>query len=167
MALQRCVIVIDKLFQIIQLQNILEQALGAVLLLRNDLSPVNRLPTETLSHIFDLVCTQDQDQSHVYPRCAAKLAQVCGKWRSNVISTPLLWSTVHISRKTQPEFIALCLERSKDVPLDIVLEVRGEFLAFNGLPAYPRSILLHLLLPFINNFDQYDGALCGTFDCKL
>ena len=65
---------------------------------------------------------------------------MCGQWRSNVISTPLLWSAIHISQKTQPEFIALCLERSKDVPLEIVLELRGGVLAFTGLPAYPRLI---------------------------
>ncbi|KAF9643954.1 hypothetical protein BDM02DRAFT_3122708, partial [Thelephora ganbajun] len=57
---------------------------------------------ETLSHIFDLACAQDQDDGHVYVRRATKLAQVCSQWRSNVISTPLLWSTIHISQKTQP-----------------------------------------------------------------
>jgi len=126
-------------FQVIQLQNTLEQALEAVLSLRNEFSPINRLPTETLSHIFDLVCAQDQDDSHVHTRHVTTLAQVCSQWRSNVISTPLLWSTIHVSQQTQPEFIALCLERSKDVPLEIVLETRGELLAFTSLPAYPRS----------------------------
>ena len=93
---------------------------------------------ETLSQIFDLVCAQDQDASDVYARHATKLAQVCSQWRSNVISNPFLWSTIHISRKTQPEFITLCLERSKGVPLDIVLEIRGPLPTFTSLPAYPR-----------------------------
>jgi len=93
---------------------------------------------ETLSRIFDLVCAQGQDTSHVYARHATKLAQVCSRWRSDVISNPLLWSTIHFSQKTQPEFITLCLERSKGVPLDIVLEIRGPLPAFIGLPAYPR-----------------------------
>jgi hypothetical protein len=108
-------------------------------LLRNEFSPINRLPTETLSHIFDLVCIQDQDDTHVSPYHATKLAQVCSQWRSDVISTPLLWSTIHVSQKTQPEFIALCLERSKEVPLEIILEIRGGLLEFASLPAYPRS----------------------------
>ena len=135
----RCAILaLTDLFKVVQLQDILEQALGAVLSLRNEFLPINRLPTETISHIFDLVCTQDQDHGRVHPRHAMRLAQVCGQWRSNVNSTPLLWSTIHISQKTQHEFIALCLERSKDVPLEIILEMRGGLLAFTSLPAYPR-----------------------------
>ena len=126
-------------FQVIQLQNALEQALEAVLSLRNEFSFINQLPTETLSHIFDLVCAQDQDDSHVHIRHATKLAQVCSQWRSNITSNPLLWSTIHVSQQTQPEFIALCLERSRDVPLEFILEIRGELLSFTGLPAYPRS----------------------------
>lgn len=93
---------------------------------------------ETLSHIFDLACAQDQDASHVYARHPTNLAQVCSRWRSNVISNPLLWSTIYISQKIQPEFITLCLERSKGVPLDIVLDIRGPLPTFINLPAYPR-----------------------------
>lgn len=158
---------IDGTSQVIQLQNTLEQALGAVLSLRNDFSPINRLPTETLSCIFDLVCAQYQDYGLTLPRNAARLAQVCGRWRSNVISTPLLWSTIHISQKTQPEFIALCLERSKDVPLEIILEMRGGLSAFISLPAYPRSISPHFPVSFINDIHQYDGTLRRSLDCEL
>ena len=96
-----------------------------------------------------------------------RLAQVCAQWRSNVNSTPLLWSTIHVSQNTHPEFIALCLERSKDVPLEIILEVRGGLLAFTSLPAYPRSIPFWSLLPFADDFDQYDDALRGTLDYEL
>ena len=150
------------------MQNILEQALGAILSLRNEFLPINQLPTETFSHIFDLICTQDQDHGQVYPRHAMRLAQVCAKWRFNVNSTPLLWSTIHISQNTQPEFIALCLERSKVVPLEIILEIRGGLLAFTSLPAYPRSIIpCYFLPPSADDFDQYNDALCGTLDCEL
>ena len=128
-----------RLFQVIQLQISLEQALGAVLSLRNEFSPINRLPTESLMNIFDIVCTQDQGDTRARAHHATTLAQVCSHWRSDVISTPLLWSTIHISRKTRPQFISLCLERSGDVPLEITLEMRGGLLAFPGLPTYPRS----------------------------
>lgn len=129
----------DEFSQVIQLQNTLEQALGAVLSLRNEFSPINRLPTESLIHIFDLICAPGRDESHSHARHATTLAQVCSHWRSNTISTPLLWSTIHISRKIRPQLIALSLERSKDVPLEIILEIRGGLLAFPGLPTYPRS----------------------------
>lgn len=135
-------------FQVIQLQNTLEQALEAVLSLRNEFSPINGLPTETLNHIFDLVCTHGQDENRAHARHATKLAQVCSQWRSNVISTPLLWSAIHVSQKTRPEFVALCLERSKGVPLDIILEIRGGLSAFIGLPTYPRSNALFLAFAF-------------------
>lgn len=125
--------------QVIQLQITLEQALGAVRSLRNEFSPINRLPAEVICHIFDLVCTWNRDNcSYVDARRVTTLAQVCGQWRSNVISTPFLWSTIHISRKTKPEFITLCFERSKDVPLEIILEMRGGLITLPGLPAYPR-----------------------------
>ena len=119
---------------------------------------------ETLGHIFDLVCTQGQDPHLVRSRHATKLAQVCGRWRSNVISTPLLWSTVHISQKKRPEFISLCLERSKDVPLDIVLEIRGPIPTFTSLPEYPRSVTLFYPPVFTDGSHQHDGATCGAFD---
>ena len=142
--------------------------MGAILSLRNEFLPINRLPTETLSHIFDLVCTQDQDHGQVYPRHAMKLAQVCAQWRSNMISTPLLWSTIHVSQNTQPEFITLCLERSKDVPLEIILEIRGGLVGFTSLPVYPRSIIpFYSLPPVTDDFEQYNDALCGALDCEL
>jgi hypothetical protein len=123
--------------QVIQLQITLERALGAVLSLRNEFSPVNRLPTETLSHIFDLACIEDRDDDHhAHASHATTLAQVCSQWRSNVVSTPLLWSTIHVSRDIQPEFVALCLDRSKDVPLRIILEAKGGLMVVPGLPAY-------------------------------
>ena len=127
--------------QVIQLQNTLERALGAVLLLRNEFLPINQLPMETLGHVFDLVCTQGQDPNPTRSRHATSLAQVCDRWRSNVISNPLMWSTIHISQKARPEFVTLCLERSKDVPLDIVLEIRGPIPTFTSLPTYPRSVV--------------------------
>jgi len=80
-----------------------------------------------------------------------RLAQVCAQWRSNVNSTPLLWSTIHVSQHTQPEFIALCLERSKDVPLEIILEIRGGLLAFTSLPAYSRSIPFYCFFLSLTN----------------
>lgn len=130
----------DTLFQVIQLQITLQQALEAVLSLRNEFSSINRLPAESLTHIFDLVCAPDRDENHARARNAMILAQVCSRWRLNVISTPFLWSAIHISLETRPQFIALCLERSKEVPLEIVLEIRGRLLVFPGLPTYQRSI---------------------------
>lgn len=143
-----CYPAFDKFPQVIQLQIALEQALGAVLSLRNEFSPINRLPTETISHIFSLICAPDRDDGHVHTHHAMKLAQVCSQWRSDVISTPLLWSTIHISRKTQPEFLALCFERGKEVPLEIILEMRGGLLAFPSLPAYPRSVISSITSDF-------------------
>jgi len=162
-------LVSDRSFQVIQLQNTLEQALKAVLSLRNEFSPINQLPMETLSHIFDLVCAQDQDANRFYTHHATKLAQVCSQWRFNVISNPLLWSMVHVSRKTQPEFIALCLERSEDTPLDITLEIRGGLSVFISLPDYPRSATLFFasaLPDLTDDPDQYDDEICGTPDCE-
>jgi len=74
---------------------------------RNTFSTVNRLPTETLTTIFEAL----QD-NHVFndlfpPATEQELAkwhlwmvvtQVCGHWRRIALSTPTLWKNVHVKR---------------------------------------------------------------------
>lgn len=71
---------------------------------RNNFSTVNRLPTETLTNIFEAL----QD-NHIFndlfpPATELELAkwhswmvvtQVCGHWRRVALSTPILWKNVH------------------------------------------------------------------------
>ncbi|KAK7470083.1 hypothetical protein VKT23_001524 [Stygiomarasmius scandens] len=60
------------------------------------LSPIVRLPSEILSEIF--VCCLPEDR---HPTCSASnaplsLGLVCQRWREVCLSTPRLWSSVHV-----------------------------------------------------------------------
>ncbi|KIM30836.1 hypothetical protein M408DRAFT_34889, partial [Serendipita vermifera MAFF 305830] len=48
------------------------------------LSPVRRLPAETLSKIFVFICEETWDAPLI-------LGAVCSQWRSILLSTPRAW----------------------------------------------------------------------------
>ena len=51
-----------------------------------------------------------------------KMTHICQYWRTTLISFPHLWSSVFV-KKGHKEFVAACLERSRQVPLDVHLDM--------------------------------------------
>jgi len=52
-----------------------------------------------------------------------KMTHVCQYWRSTAISYPHLWSSVFV-QNDHKEFIAACLERSREIPLVVHLDLK-------------------------------------------
>ena len=75
-------------------------------------STINRLPTEILVFIFDLVL-----DAHYSKRI---LASVCRRWRDVVLQTPFFWSTIQVASNVS--WINTHVERSRGTLLDVVIE---------------------------------------------
>ncbi|KAA1470942.1 hypothetical protein DENSPDRAFT_849910 [Dentipellis sp. KUC8613] len=89
------------------------------------LSPISRLPTELLAHIFLFHAVQ----SHVFsptqpPPTWIALSQVCQRWRYIALGYPQLWTHIVLSNK---HWTTEMLSRSKPLPISINA-------AFSGRP---------------------------------
>ncbi|KAJ8095170.1 hypothetical protein PM082_010392 [Marasmius tenuissimus] len=94
---------------------------------RSLLSPIHRLPTETLTHIFAYACEDSTLQPSSLP-VTMLLTTICGRWRDVVLSTPRLWSSLKINfvpwKKKADHLVRLTtsfIEHSKTSPLDIAV----------------------------------------------
>ena len=79
------------------------------------LGPIGRLPTEILAEIF-LVATM------VYECSALRLMRVCRSWRSVLLTTSRIWSTVIVRTQTRADFLEFLLERTRRVTLDVEID---------------------------------------------
>jgi hypothetical protein len=87
-------------------------------------APINRIPPEILSLIFENCHAE-------LPTCNNVLSLVCKSWRNIVINTPRLWSCIIIRTSWEVKelralwnYADLCLTRSRGVPLDIVVDLQ-------------------------------------------
>ncbi|CAE6533261.1 unnamed protein product [Rhizoctonia solani] len=97
----------------------------------NDDIWINRLPTEILSRIFVIGEDMDQDKEEhdrnddePVLQFQELVAQVCRKWRTVVISMPMLWTYIHISGPKSFNSASAFLERSGEtILLDIEIDL--------------------------------------------
>ncbi|KAF8180031.1 hypothetical protein K438DRAFT_1725683 [Mycena galopus ATCC 62051] len=89
------------------------------------LSPVRAMPPEILQQIF-VGCLPTRHNAIMHPSDSPLLlGRVCSAWRTIALSTPELWSSVHVVVPTSPEPAAVCellrtwLQRSGNWPLSI------------------------------------------------
>jgi hypothetical protein len=92
-------------------------------------APINRCPDEIIYMIFeDCVLFPD----HFYIR---RLLLVCRRWYTLVTNTAKLWSRIEISspwdlfdigsQRSQFPYIFACLDRSKNLPITLHLDMEG------------------------------------------
>ena len=55
-----------------------------------------------------------------------KMTHVCRYWRSTLISSPHLWSSILV-KNCCTELVAACLERSQQVPLAVYLDIKYDY----------------------------------------
>lgn len=107
------------------IQDVIQRAAAII----NSLSPISRLPTETLTTILALNQHNDDDQwakvgweamIHGYPVPSVIVAShVNRRFREVAISVPNLWTNINFSAKTSPDLLETYLARSQRCLLDI------------------------------------------------
>ena len=98
-------------------------------MLKNFLQPVNKLPPEVLSKVFEHRRSE---------RDLVAATHVCRYWRSSLVSSPSLWTCLRLHKGT--DCTRTYLERSKSVPIDI--EFNPQFSWFCRI--YSKPLLSHI-----------------------
>ncbi|KAF9027642.1 hypothetical protein BDZ89DRAFT_1066762 [Hymenopellis radicata] len=120
------------------------------------LHPMRRLPYDVLETIFTYTSGFDALGDSLNTKYAPwTLSHVCRQWRFTALSIANLWSTLDISLSKAPSRyrLQLCLERSKERPLDVCLTFRRSQLETQGslldvlYPSSPRWVELRLEVP--------------------
>ncbi|KAF8891511.1 hypothetical protein CPB85DRAFT_1332202 [Mucidula mucida] len=81
-------------------------------------SPIRRLPTEVLGIIFASACTSFPRNEYKTP---LSISLVCSKWRDMALSTPSLWTHIHIAPHSGG--LEHFLERCGNIPISIKVEI--------------------------------------------
>jgi len=89
------------------------------------LGPIGRLPAEILAEIF-LVATI------VYKCSALRLMRVCRSWRSVLLTTSRIWSTIIVRTQTKADFLEFLLERTRRVTLDVEIDTDSDSISDPG-----------------------------------
>ncbi|KAF8898088.1 hypothetical protein CPB85DRAFT_191693 [Mucidula mucida] len=121
------------------------------------LHPMRRLPYDVLETIFintswGFDAPDDSLNTKYVPWT---LSHVCRQWRFTALSIPHIWTTLDISLSQAPSQyrLELCLERSKERPLDVCLTFHRSHLETQGnildvlYPSSPRWASLRLEVP--------------------
>lgn len=90
--------------------------------------PIHLLPNELLAKVFqagtrDWAASSSAASTLPFP---VLICGVCEHWREVAMTCPDLWSTIHVpicSSSTPPAWVQAWLDRSKSVPLTIILDI--------------------------------------------
>ena len=109
------------------------------------MDPLDHLPAELVSEIF-LLCLAPGRQIQGCSWMEITVSHVCQRWRRWALSTPRLWSTIHV-QCTERTLIRVeaYLARSKRAPLDVEVRIRAPHYEENGpelVPLVLRQIIL-------------------------
>ncbi|KAF5346108.1 hypothetical protein D9758_009978 [Tetrapyrgos nigripes] len=72
------------------------------------LAPVRKVPDDTLSEIFIRCLPEDYNATRSLSEAPLLLGQVCRRWRRVSLSTPDLWTSLHIVIPTNADMNLLC-----------------------------------------------------------
>jgi hypothetical protein len=106
--------------QLRTLRSSLENAVRSVIVAQNEFSLMNKIPPETLITISEFVAGPRTRKSMLD---IVKMTHICQYWRSTLTSCPHLWSSIFVQNDHR-DFVAACLERSREVPLTVCLNLK-------------------------------------------
>ena len=117
----------------------------------------DQLPAELLAHIF-LIGVRDQQYEGVEPFVPFNLvvSSVCRRWRNIALMFPLLWQRITMRESEPYRWTQLCLERTKQCPLDIALWLESEDGEVFG--ADHMSQVMDILQPHVNRWRTFGLA---------
>ncbi|KAF9650054.1 hypothetical protein BDM02DRAFT_1531878 [Thelephora ganbajun] len=130
--------------------NALYKALQAcTLATRLDISnalPVNRLPHEVLSHVFELACLPPSATTMAFK---AALTRVCSYWRGVLLCYPKIWTDIFVRRDTS-DFLSECLLRSRALPIHLNFHYHMGWDSPSGCSCnHPSLVSRHVRCPHI------------------
>lgn len=114
--------------------------------------PVHSLPAELLLYIFEL-CMQ-YHRTKGYYRSLGELSKVCIRWYKLVQSSPALWTAITSSEPKS--VIALALEKSSNLPLDVVYRDEEEMTNWSDLSSF-----VAYLQPYMGRLKTMDIVSLG------
>jgi hypothetical protein len=115
--------------QLQALHSALEKAVRSVVVAQNELSLINKLPPETIITVSEFVAEPRTRESMFE---IVKMTHICQYWRSTLISCPHLWSSIFV-KNDRKDFVAACLERSRELPLTVCLDLKhGDYHDYPG-----------------------------------
>ncbi|KAF7376630.1 hypothetical protein MSAN_00079800 [Mycena sanguinolenta] len=150
------------------------------------LSPVRRLPLDIIGLIFMACLPTHRNCVMSAKEAPVLLGRICSSWRAISLSTPRLWSRLHIVGPTRFNSVSsedhhakvaqrlevadAWLRRSGTCPLSISLEgkldlsvqaspFRGPAMAMRRYPLLSSSPFLEVLLPFASRWQHMDLVL--------
>jgi hypothetical protein len=84
-------------------------------------APIRRLPRELLEHVFRAGVADGSD-----PLLLSSLVLVCRAWHDVAVDTPGLWAQIALGPHHSLDAAERRLARSKDAPLDVSIDLRGQ-----------------------------------------
>jgi len=114
--------------QLRMLHSSIGDAVRSIVVAENEFSLISKLPPETLANISEFVAEPRTRESMFE---IVKMTHVCQYWRSTLISYPHLWSSIFV-KNDHKDFVAACLERSREAPLAVRLDLK-----YGGYGDYP------------------------------
>lgn len=138
--------------KVLILETQVARVLATIRSVRNQTVVVNRLPPELLARI--LWFRQDDND-------LTSATQVCGRWRSTLLSTPLLWTNVVFEDRNRLRPLAY-LSRSKNAPLHVSVNTSTLIdtdLYGCGMPWIPRTKSLSIWTDRAG-IERIAGQLC-------
>ncbi|KAI6151220.1 hypothetical protein BKA82DRAFT_770660 [Pisolithus tinctorius] len=131
-------------------------------LLSELISPIDRLPDESLLRVLEFYLEEAAQTCDVYIRAKRELASVSRRWRDLILHSPSLWTLLKVTSSWSEARAKIYMTRSSQSLLDIVIRFRGygsyadEETLLNVLASGAhrwRSLTIH------NDTDEYYGAM--------
>lgn len=164
-----------------RLQYELESALARVDSMRSSRGLAS-LPPEILTLVFSFTIfspfPKDEDEEarrRAYrnegkPRSlsAVRLSHVCRHFRNTVLSTPHLWAEVSVApamsltSKPKVELVEACLQRSKEVPLDVILNIYEAAFPVEGEARFACDGAFFAVLPHAHRWRSLHLDICDV-----
>ncbi|KAL6300929.1 hypothetical protein BKA93DRAFT_799677, partial [Sparassis latifolia] len=142
------------------------------------LAPMQYLPDTLLLAIFKAGCRQPRPEPDVWLPFPMLVASVSRRWRNLTLTTPTLWTNLHISMERSGSWASLALTRSATHLLNITIDGRVESTsrleenATHGhaeAPCRTPTIVsrLNLLVPHSNRWRKFTVITHHSIDIKV
>lgn len=106
--------------QILDLGQEIVQILATIRSAMNHVKPVNRLPPEILTKVFEFRKSEGD---------LIAATHVCARWRATLLSTPFLWTKINFEDIVRA---TAYIERSRTAPIDVTVSKSRSFLGPEG-----------------------------------